>query len=33
MGYITPDVAYRLGERLGKSGYGEYVMAVAKAAQ
>ncbi|CRK60100.1 Glucose-1-phosphate thymidylyltransferase [Alloactinosynnema sp. L-07] len=31
-GFITPDQAYALGERLAKSGYGEYVMAVAKAA-
>ncbi len=30
MGYITPDAAYRLGERLGKSGYGQYVMEIAQ---
>ncbi len=32
MGYITPAAAHRLGERLAKSGYGQYVMDVAKAA-
>jgi glucose-1-phosphate thymidylyltransferase len=32
MGYITPEAAYRLGEGLGKSGYGQYVMEVAQSA-
>jgi glucose-1-phosphate thymidylyltransferase len=32
MGYITPHAAYQLGERLGKSGYGQYVMEIARAA-
>jgi glucose-1-phosphate thymidylyltransferase len=32
MGFITPDECYRLGEKLAKSGYGEYVMSVAKGA-
>lgn len=32
MGYITADECYALGTKLAKSGYGEYVMAVAKAA-
>ena len=31
-GYIGPDACHRLGRELAKSGYGEYVMAVAKAA-
>ncbi|MGH3862760.1 glucose-1-phosphate thymidylyltransferase RfbA [Actinokineospora sp.] len=31
-GFITADECYALGEKLAKSGYGEYVMAVAKAA-
>ncbi|HVK22226.1 MAG TPA: glucose-1-phosphate thymidylyltransferase RfbA [Actinokineospora sp.] len=31
-GFITADQAYALGEKLAKSGYGEYVMAVAKSA-
>jgi len=31
-GYITPDECYALGTALAKSGYGEYVMAVATAA-
>ncbi|TWP47852.1 glucose-1-phosphate thymidylyltransferase RfbA [Lentzea tibetensis] len=30
MGFITADECYALGEKLAKSGYGEYVMAVAK---
>jgi glucose-1-phosphate thymidylyltransferase len=30
MGYITPDECYAQGERLAKSGYGEYVMSVAR---
>jgi glucose-1-phosphate thymidylyltransferase len=33
MGFIDADQAYRLGEALGKSGYGQYVMEVAKAVQ
>ncbi|ALG13956.1 glucose-1-phosphate thymidylyltransferase RfbA [Kibdelosporangium phytohabitans] len=32
MGYITADECYGLGAKLAKSGYGDYVMAVAKAA-
>ncbi|WP_028937729.1 glucose-1-phosphate thymidylyltransferase RfbA [Pseudonocardia spinosispora] len=32
MGYIDPDSCYLLGEKLGSSRYGEYVMSVAKAA-
>jgi glucose-1-phosphate thymidylyltransferase len=32
MELITPDECYRLGEKLAKSGYGEYVMSVAKGA-
>ena len=32
MGYIGPDACYALGAKLAKSGYGEYVMNVAKAA-
>ncbi|MDT0353497.1 glucose-1-phosphate thymidylyltransferase RfbA [Pseudonocardia charpentierae] len=32
MGFIDADACYALGARQGKSGYGEYVMAVAKAA-
>ena len=31
MGYIDADTCFELGARLAKSGYGEYVMAVAKA--
>ena len=31
MGFIDADQAYRLGEALGKSGYGRYVMEVARA--
>ena len=31
MGYITADECYALGAKLAKSGYGEYVMGVAKA--
>lgn len=31
-GFITADECHALGEKLAKSGYGEYVMAVAKAA-
>jgi glucose-1-phosphate thymidylyltransferase len=31
-GFIGPDACYELGRRLAKSGYGDYVMAVAKAA-
>ena len=31
MGFIDADQAYALGERLGKSGYGSYVMEVARA--
>ncbi|SER75969.1 glucose-1-phosphate thymidylyltransferase RfbA [Actinokineospora terrae] len=31
-GFITPDECYALGTKLAKSGYGEYVMSVAKAA-
>jgi glucose-1-phosphate thymidylyltransferase len=30
MGFIEPSACYALGERLAKSGYGEYVMDVAK---
>jgi glucose-1-phosphate thymidylyltransferase len=32
MGFITPDECYRLGAKLAKSGYGEYVMSVATGA-
>ncbi|RZQ64218.1 glucose-1-phosphate thymidylyltransferase RfbA [Amycolatopsis suaedae] len=32
MKYITPDECYALGSQLAKSGYGEYVMLVARAA-
>ena len=31
-GWITADHAYAQGEALAKSGYGQYVMALAKAA-
>lgn len=31
MGFISADECYALGEKLGKSGYGEYLMAVATA--
>ena len=31
MGFIDAEQAYRLGEELGKSGYGQYVMEVARA--
>jgi len=31
-GFIDPDTCYELGRRLSKSGYGDYVMAVAKSA-
>jgi glucose-1-phosphate thymidylyltransferase len=31
MGYISADECYALGEKLAKSGYGEYVMSVARA--
>jgi glucose-1-phosphate thymidylyltransferase len=31
MGYIDADQAYELGEALGKSGYGQYVMEFAQA--
>ncbi|MEV7618210.1 glucose-1-phosphate thymidylyltransferase RfbA [Streptomyces sp. NPDC089799] len=31
MGFIDPEQCHRLGERLGKSGYGQYVMEVAAA--
>ncbi|MFS8103723.1 glucose-1-phosphate thymidylyltransferase RfbA [Lentzea alba] len=30
MGFISADECYALGEKLGKSGYGEYLMAVAR---
>ncbi|MDX8036327.1 glucose-1-phosphate thymidylyltransferase RfbA [Lentzea sp. BCCO 10_0856] len=30
MGFISAEECYALGEKLGKSGYGEYLMAVAK---
>ncbi|NUT46234.1 MAG: glucose-1-phosphate thymidylyltransferase RfbA [Saccharothrix sp.] len=30
MGFISPDECYALGEKLAKSGYGQYVMAVAR---
>ncbi len=33
MGYIDPAACYALGERLSKSGYGEYVMTMAKSFQ
>jgi glucose-1-phosphate thymidylyltransferase len=33
MGFIDADQAYKLGEALGKSGYGQYVMEVARAVQ
>ncbi|WP_116041821.1 glucose-1-phosphate thymidylyltransferase RfbA [Amycolatopsis palatopharyngis] len=32
MGYIDADACFALGEKLAKSGYGEYVMAVARSA-
>ncbi|MFC4001636.1 glucose-1-phosphate thymidylyltransferase RfbA [Prauserella oleivorans] len=32
MGYIGPDECYQLGAKLAKSGYGDYVMDVARAA-
>ncbi|HTF55163.1 MAG TPA: glucose-1-phosphate thymidylyltransferase RfbA [Pseudonocardia sp.] len=32
MGYIDADACYALGAKLGKSGYGEYVMSIALAA-
>src|SRR5437660_1796908 len=31
-GYISADACYELGRQLAKSGYGDYIMAVAKAA-
>jgi glucose-1-phosphate thymidylyltransferase len=31
-GYIDPDTCFELGRRLAKSGYGDYVMAIAKSA-
>jgi glucose-1-phosphate thymidylyltransferase len=33
MGFIGADECYALGARLGKSGYGEYVMEVARSAR
>ncbi|MEU0885123.1 glucose-1-phosphate thymidylyltransferase RfbA [Lentzea sp. NPDC005914] len=33
MGFISAQECYALGEKLGKSGYGEYLMAVAKTAR
>ena len=30
MGFISPDECYALGEKLAKSGYGQYVMNVAR---
>ena len=33
MGFIGADECYALGQRLGKSGYGEYVMEVARSAR
>jgi glucose-1-phosphate thymidylyltransferase len=30
MGYISPDACYELGSKLAKSGYGEYVMDIAR---
>jgi glucose-1-phosphate thymidylyltransferase len=33
MGFISAQECYALGEKLGKSGYGEYLMAVAKGAR
>ncbi|HVD29712.1 MAG TPA: glucose-1-phosphate thymidylyltransferase RfbA [Mycobacteriales bacterium] len=33
MGFIDAEQAYRLGEELGKSGYGQYVMEVARAVE
>ncbi|ACU95422.1 glucose-1-phosphate thymidylyltransferase RfbA [Saccharomonospora viridis] len=30
MGFITPDECYQLGAKLAKSGYGDYVMSVAR---
>ena len=33
MGFITQDECYALGERVGKSGYGQYVMEVAHSAR
>jgi glucose-1-phosphate thymidylyltransferase len=32
MGYIDPDACYLLGEKMGSSGYGKYVMSIARAA-
>jgi glucose-1-phosphate thymidylyltransferase len=32
MGFISPDECFALGAALAKSGYGEYVMSVARAA-
>jgi glucose-1-phosphate thymidylyltransferase len=32
MGYIDPEACYALGAKLGNSGYGEYVMSIARAA-
>jgi len=32
MGFISQDACYALGQRMGKSGYGEYVMEVARSA-
>jgi glucose-1-phosphate thymidylyltransferase len=32
MGYIDADACYALGQKLSKSGYGEYVMEVAVSA-
>jgi glucose-1-phosphate thymidylyltransferase len=32
MGFISPDECYALGTKLAKSGYGEYVMSVARSA-
>ncbi|MBW4715918.1 glucose-1-phosphate thymidylyltransferase RfbA [Saccharothrix obliqua] len=33
MGYITPEQCYALGEKLAKSGYGQYLMNVAREAR
>jgi len=33
MGFIDAGQAYKLGEALGKSGYGQYVMECARAAR
>jgi glucose-1-phosphate thymidylyltransferase len=33
MGFIDAAQAYKLGEALGKSGYGQYVMEVARAVE